>query len=148
MGGDDLRVLLFQHDEMMKNLFKKYLQKHQIFFNFATSFKDLLQTFKVRGLFYQFIINFQSKQYKACFIDIDVSIKSEDLDELVDVNESFRQQTPPYKCRIYCFHCNIKIFTDNFQQQEISTVRSLGFCRGITFTASRNLFKGISSVSI
>ncbi len=45
--SDDLRVLLFQHDEMMKNLFKKYLQKHKIFFNFATSFNDLLQTFKV-----------------------------------------------------------------------------------------------------
>jgi hypothetical protein len=45
---EETKVLLYQHDEMMKNLFKKYLQKHKIFFNIATTFKDLLKIFKVR----------------------------------------------------------------------------------------------------
>ena len=45
--SDEPRVLLFKHDEMNKNLFRKYLEKHRLRFTFATSFKDLLSLFKV-----------------------------------------------------------------------------------------------------
>ena len=76
---------------MMRNLFKKYLQKHKIYYHFAQNFKDLIKTYKL-------------KQYKACFIDIDINVKSEDLEKLVSINEKFRNEEPPYKCRIYCFH--------------------------------------------
>lgn len=44
------------------------------------------------------------KQFKACFMDIDINAKSEDLERLVTINEKFRNEDPPFKCRIYCFH--------------------------------------------
>ncbi len=67
------------------------MQKHKIFFNCTTNFKELLSTFKL-------------KTYKACFIDIDINVKAEDLERLVNVNEKFRSEDPPFKCRIYCFY--------------------------------------------
>ena len=46
--NEDLNVLLFQKDEIMTKLFKKYLQKHKIQFKFSTNFKDLLRSFRVK----------------------------------------------------------------------------------------------------
>jgi len=44
---DEPRVLLFKHDVMNKNLFRKYLEKHKLKYTFATSFKNLLSLLKV-----------------------------------------------------------------------------------------------------
>ena len=49
-SADDIRVLLYQNDEIMKNLFKRYLQKHKILFKSVNNFKDLLKAFKVSNI--------------------------------------------------------------------------------------------------
>lgn len=105
---EDTKVLLYQPDEMMKNLFKKYLQKHKIYFNIALTFKDLLKIFKVIIFFDNFSI--QLREFKACFIDIDINVKGEDIEKLVAINAKFRMDDPPYKCRIYCFYCKRSLF--------------------------------------
>ena len=47
------------------------------------------------------------KEFKAFFIDIDINVKSEDLEKLVEYNEILRNEDPSFKCRIYCFYCKI-----------------------------------------
>lgn len=46
-NSEDQRVLLFKHDEMNKNLFKKYIEKHKLKSTFVASFKELLTLYKV-----------------------------------------------------------------------------------------------------
>jgi hypothetical protein len=41
-NSSDIKALLFEHDEIMKNLFKKYFQKNKIEFKSASNFKDFL----------------------------------------------------------------------------------------------------------
>ena len=46
-GFPDVKVILYKHDEIMKNLFKKYLERNKINFKFVQNFKELLRSFKV-----------------------------------------------------------------------------------------------------
>ena len=48
-------MLYQQHDEVMKNLFQKYLEKNRLPFVEAHTFKDLLKVFKVTLLIYIYI---------------------------------------------------------------------------------------------
>ena len=53
------------NDEISKNLFERYLKKHKIKYSLASSFK-------------QFIKQFKSKQFRACFFSIDVNVSAKD----------------------------------------------------------------------
>jgi hypothetical protein len=79
----------------MKNLFKKYLQKHRIQFKLASGFKEFLKAFR-------------TKNFKACFIDIDVNVKTDDLEKLVNLMTKFNEPDTPSssnnKYKIYCLY--------------------------------------------
>eukprot|EP00347_Sterkiella_histriomuscorum_P011972 403370391 len=83
-----INVLLLQDDEIMSNLFKKYLQKQELQFKYSKSFKDLHRSFRLN-------------KYGAIFIDIDVNVTLENLESLardIEKNKSKVLQKNNMKC--------------------------------------------------
>ena len=66
----EIKVLLYEVDEALKNLFSRFFEKSRINFKFSKDFKDLIKDFRTR-------------QYKACFIDIDLNIREDDLERFI-----------------------------------------------------------------
>jgi DNA-binding response OmpR family regulator len=66
----EIKVLLYEVDEALKNLFSRFFEKSRINFKFSKDFKDLIKDFRTR-------------QFKACFIDIDLNIREDDLERFI-----------------------------------------------------------------
>lgn len=83
-------VLLFENDEISKNLFVRYLKRHAIDFQIASSFKEFLKLYSTWN-------------YRACFFDIDVNVREEDLEKLSELVKIYKQKVNKKQRLFYLF---------------------------------------------
>ena len=65
-----IKVLIFDHNESLRELFSRFLDKSKFQVTFTPTFPKFLKEFK-------------TKEYKACFLDIDQHLSNENLDKFV-----------------------------------------------------------------
>jgi hypothetical protein len=88
-----IKVLVYEFDEGLASLFTRFLEKSKLAFKFAPTFTDLLN-------------DFRSKQYKACFIDIDLNFGEDDLEKFVKLIQKVKLQEESFRTsQIYCIYC-------------------------------------------
>jgi DNA-binding response OmpR family regulator len=89
----DIKVLVYEFDEGLTNLFTRFLEKSKLSFKFAPTFTDLLK-------------DFRSKQYKACFIDIDLNFGEDELEKFIKLIQKVKLQEESFRTsQIYCIYC-------------------------------------------
>lgn len=100
-------MLLFNHDEIIKNLISLSLERSNIKFKNVATFKHFVQELK-------------TKEYKACFIDIDLQVNTECLEKFVSILNKLKTDDESFKSsQVYCIYCKISIvisFSPGYRQ--------------------------------
>lgn len=89
------------------------LQSHRITYHLAHSFKEFIQEFR-------------TKEYRACFLDIDIQVSFENLEKFISIMSKLKTEDESFRCtKVYCLFCKLKyIIINRFIARDVDKNRT------------------------